>query len=176
MPKLIKLLRRNERGMTLIEFLCWLGLMSIISVVAFKTLALQVEHKLRVNATLIYEEINSIDEYFESVKSEEYTTNITENSIELANSKIRVSLEDTKDGVRLVHRELTTNTGEVVIPFNFIDDFEVKPIDTVVFKGTSNGVDMLYRIPVKQTVQVIYNSEPTTNPHLLKEVVTYVFD
>lgn len=164
---------KNERGITLVDLLVWLALISVISVASFKIIALQVEHMQQAQYSKFYDEINSIDKYLQEFNGNSVITH-GENFLELINDDRTIRLDDTGKGVVLTTSNAKTNE-KVSVHYTFIKDFTVYPVETLVVKGTKNAQELLYRVPVKNTFQVFYNSEMSEDAWF-KEVVTYVFE
>lgn len=165
----------NEKGLTLVEVLITLALASFIALAGLKLIDLQLEHNAQLLPSKFYDEITTIDKYIETMTNHPQgcTYTYTDNSLELSNENVKLLLSNTKDGVILSYSgndiENPVNTK-----FNFIKTFRIYPIETVVVVGESSGRELLYRVPVKNTIQIFYNNEHPKDGVWIKEVVTYV--
>lgn len=164
---------KNERGLTMIDLLVWIALVAVISTASFKIVALQVEHMKQAQYAKFYDELNSIDNYFQEFVGNSVISH-GENFIELSNEDKTVRLDDTGKGVVLTTTDMETG-ARISVTYTFIKDFTVYPVDTLVIKGTRNAQDLLYRVPVTNTFQIFYNSE-VQEDNWFKEVITYAFE
>jgi hypothetical protein len=164
-PSAVKtFIKQAERGLTLLELLTWLSIVSFVSISVHQILKLQVEHMRQAQYAKFYDELNAIDNYLQDVEDPLITYG--EKFIELETDDRHIKLQDTGDGVTMYVRR---DTAEVTLHYTFITDFTVYAIDKLAIQSDTD----MYTIPTSNTFQVMYNTKEDAR---FREGVIYTWD
>lgn len=137
-------------------------------------LKLQIKSKVETDIAHFYDELYLIDKYILEMSDEgNVNVNFTETELELVNENHSFLLTKGATGVYITYRELDSDVKHHE-KLKFITSISINKLDTLVAKGTRDGNDFIYRIPVKTAFQIFFNDE-YKEKDWYKEVVTYVF-
>lgn len=164
---------KQERGLTLMDVLVWLAIMSIVSIVAMKLISLHVSAKNETDVAQFYEEVNVIDSYIRKLCEEDVSVSFTESELVLTGETHTFRLSNTQNKLGFVYKNNSNGETQTVY-LNHIYSFKITSLDTIAIKGQKGANDYIYKIPVESTLQIYYNHEPRET-NWFREVVTYVF-
>ena len=168
--------RNNERGWNLAEFIMYLAITGVLLVILNKGTELYSIYYMNSKSASFYTELDVINSYINKLIEEPYTFSYGTSELTIQTDKESLVLSNTKDGVNMTIQTL----GEPVINkhFTYIRNFLLTPITKAVAIGNNGLGDMRYEIPVTNTIQIYFNTEPPDNEKLTwyREVLVYSFN